>query len=235
MNWVDELLFPRRCPVCLDIVVPAGALICDTCRDKMPMIKNPKCMKCGKQLEAEIQEFCGNCAKGQRSFVQGIAGWDYQSVPVRRMIAEVKYHNKRQLLDYPCRRMAEEYRGRIASWQIQCLVPVPLHTSRQRKRGFNQAEEIAKRLSAVWKIPVECGLLYRTRKTKPQKELGEAARIRNLLEAFSVNEQTAEKYQRAALVDDICTTGSTLEAGARRLLRAGVKEIYVISLAAGHG
>ncbi len=232
---MDEILFPRRCPVCLDIVVPSGKLICEACRSKMPRIKDPRCMKCGKPLLEETEEFCKNCAKGKRSFIQGIAGWDYGSVPVRRMIAEVKYHNKRQLLDYPCEQMANTYASKVALWQLQCLIPVPLHSSRHRKRGFNQAEEIAKRLSAVWEIPVERKLLYRIKKTKPQKELGEAARIRNLLEAFYVDEKKAKQYQCVALVDDICTTGSTLEAGTRILLNGGIKNVYVISLTAGRG
>lgn len=235
MSLLDEILFPRRCPVCLDIVVPSGELICEACRDKMPMIRSPRCMKCGKQLSEITQEFCGNCGSGKRSFVQGIAGWDYTSVPVRRMIAEVKYHNKRQLLDYPCVRMAETYAECIEQWGIQCLVPIPLHRSKQRKRGFNQAEEAAVRLGRIWNIPVEKQLLYRIKKTQPQKELGEAARMRNLIEAFSVDKAKASHYKCAALVDDIYTTGSTMEAGTRMLMRAGIEQVYVISLTAGRG
>lgn len=235
MNLLDEILFPRRCPVCLDIVVPSGRLICEACRDKIQMIHSPRCMKCGKQLSEVTQEYCGNCAKGKRSFVQGVAGWDYTSVPVRRMVAEVKYHNKRQLLDYPCMAMAEAYTKLIAQWKPQCLVPVPLHRSRRRKRGFNQAEEVAVRLGRVWGIPVEKKLLYRVRKTRPQKELGEAARIRNLLEAFWVDQERASRYQCVALVDDIYTTGSTMEAGTRMMMCAGIEKVYVISLTAGRG
>jgi len=210
-------------------------MICEACRDKIQMIQPPRCMKCGKQLSETTQEYCRNCAKTERSFIQGIAGWDYTSVPIRRMIAEVKYHNKRQLLDYPCTAMAEIYKKLVAQWKVQCLVPVPLHRSKRRKRGFNQAEEVAVRMGRVWGIPVERNLLYRVKKTRPQKELGEAARMRNLLEAFSVNRERAARYQCVALIDDIYTTGSTMEAGTRMLMRAGISRVYVISLTAGRG
>lgn len=165
--------------------------------------------------------------------MRGIVGFDYNSVPVRRMISEVKYHNKRQLLDYPCLDMAGRYDTLVKSWHLQCLIPVPLHWIRQHKRGFNQSREIAKRLSAVWNIPVDGEILYRVRPTKPQKELDEAARVYNLSGAFAVKKERVQGLSRAALVDDIFTTGSTAEACVKVLRQAGVKQVYCISLASG--
>lgn len=235
MSWLDDLLFPRRCPVCLDIVTPRGAWICDTCEGRLRRIGQPRCFRCGRQLIHTEEEYCESCTKGSRSFAEGIVGWSYDSIPVRRLIHEVKYHNHRQLLDYPCREMALAYADRIRSWGIECLIPVPLHPVRQRKRGFNQSLEIAKRLAAVWELPVDSRLLYRVKKTAPQKELGEAARIRNLADAFSADKTRAKRYARAALVDDIYTTGSTMEACTRVLKAGGIGTVYSIALSGGRG
>lgn len=234
MSWLDEWLFPRRCPVCLEIVSPRGAMICEECRPHLKAVRQPRCFRCGRQLLKGESEYCGDCASGKRSFERGIVGFDYDSVPVSRMIAQVKYHNKRQLLDYPCLQMAKVNRELVRSWGLQCLIPVPLHRSKQRKRGFNQAQEIAERLGAAWGIPVEAGVLYRTKRTKPQKELDEASRFCNLLEAFSAKREYAEGLCCAALVDDIFTTGSTMEACTRALQAVGVRHVYCISLASGH-
>lgn len=233
MSWMDDLLFPRRCPVCLDIVTPRGAWICDTCEGGLSRVKQPRCFCCGRQLTHTEEEYCQSCAKANRSFAGGIVGWNYDSIPVRRLVSEVKYRNHRLLLDYPCREMALAYAERVKGWGIECLIPVPLHISRQRKRGFNQAREIAARLAGVWKLPVDSRVLYRRKKTAPQKELGEAARIRNLSDAFSVDRERAERYSRVALVDDIYTTGSTMEACTRALMAGGIGTVYSIALSGG--
>ena len=232
MRFLDELLFPGRCPVCLDIPVPKGALICNACRDKLRLIEDPRCLKCGRAVRKDTAEYCPDCARLKRSFVTGIAGFNYGSVPVRKLISRVKYHNERQLLDYPCALMAGHYAQTVEAWGLSCLIPVPLHASRRRARGFNQAEEIARRLGAVWDIPVEKKLLVRQKKTLPQKELDEAARLKNLTDAFALKPDPRGVPLCAAVVDDIYTTGTTMEACTRALMQAGVERVYSIVLAA---
>ena len=118
------------------------------------------------------------------------------------------------------------------------LIAVHVHhglMSRRRKRGFNQAEEIADRLSAVWEIPVEKHLLFRKKKTAPQKELGESGRLENLVSAFEADAGCAKQYRSVILVDDILTTGATMEACARALKHAGIEHVYMAALSAGAG
>lgn len=235
MGWgkeVQELLFPNRCPVCMDIAVPRGRLICDVCRDKLPLIEGAVCMKCGKPLDQVEKEFCGDCVRYVRSFVQGISLMPYQKEIVHRLMMGVKYRNARQLLDYPCQVMGERYRRKVEAWGVDALVPVPLHGSKRRIRGFNQAEEIARRLGTAWDIPVDGTLLYRKKKTLPQKELSTENRFRNLRDAFGVTEE--KRYRTVLLVDDIYTTGSTMESGARALLKSGVERVFAASLASGY-
>lgn len=237
MTWSDkiwEYLFPNRCPVCMDIAVPRGRLICDACREKLPFHDGPVCKKCGKPLDREEKEFCRDCIRYARSFVQGISLMPYQEEAVHRLMMQVKYQNARQLLDYPCQVMGRRYENMVKRWGVEALIPVPIHASKRRIRGFNQAEEIARRLGKVWGIPVDCTLLYRKKKTIPQKELNTEMRFRNLKDAFAVEAAGGETYGTVMLVDDIYTTGSTMESCTRALLAGGVERVYLAVLASGY-
>ncbi len=233
MSWFDELLFPRRCPVCQDIIGAWGKPICDTCREKPRLVGDKGCFKCGRLLQNEEKEYCADCMRTKRCIIRSLTGFDYRDEWVHKMIFQVKYHNARQLLDYPCRIAAEEYQDIVANWQCDCLIPVPLHSSKWRKRGFNQAEEIARRIAAVWALPVDTKVLARVKKTCPQKDLDRAARQENLADAFAADENLAQIYSRVILVDDIYTTGSTMESCAKALLAAGVQQVYGFALSSG--
>lgn len=225
------ILYPRVCPICGEIVRGKEAYACPECRRKVRFVMEPRCKKCGKAIVQETKEYCENCARSRRSFAQGIVLAGY-TAEVRSALAAVKYGNLRQHLDFFCRELVALRGSEIRSWQGQVLIPVPLHASKRRQRGFNQAEEIGKRLSEGLGIPMDTKVLYRRKKTTPQKELNDRQRVANLIEAFGVYEDCA-KYESVILVDDIYTTGSTAEACTRVLLASGVMEVYVICLAAG--
>ena len=116
----------------------------------------------------------------------------------------------------------------------QALVPVPVHPERMKTRGFNQAEELARRLSDGLGLPVETGILSRNKNTAPQKDLNPAQRLKNLEEAFSAKRPRAG-LTSVILVDDIYTTGSTVEACSRVLKRAGVSRVYFLCICIGGG
>ena len=122
----------------------------------------------------------------------------------------------------------------LRSWQPDALIPVPLHKSRMRKRGFNQAALVAERMGERLGIPVEEKLLIRVKKTSPQKELNDSARRENLKNAFQLCGNDV-KLKRVVLIDDIYTTGSTLDAAAAALLAAGVEKVYFLSICIGRG
>ncbi len=170
-KWIkmaQEYLFPNRCPVCFDIVVPRGNYICDVCRDKFPIITGAVCKKCGKPLDEEEKEFCRDCICHIRLF-QGIAMMPYQDAVVHRMMLRVKYQNARQLLDYPCQLMGIRYKNMVKNWNIEALIPVPIHESRRRMRGFNQAEEIALALGEFWNLPVDTSLFIERKRRYHKK------------------------------------------------------------------
>ena len=127
-------------------------------------------------------------------------------------------------------------RDRLLSMEAECLVPVPIHPARMRKRGFNQAELLARKLGDGLGLPVRTDLLFRCRNTEPQKELGPQGRLKNLEKAFTAAPAADGPVpERVILVDDIYTTGSTIEACSRALGRAGVKKTYFFALCIGQG
>lgn len=226
-----ELLFPRRCPVCENITDPPGNLICLSCVSKLSPVRQPTCRKCGKELFREQAEYCFDCSRRKRSFESGAALLNYNEA-AKKSMAAIKYRNKREFLDFYAEAMAYRFRPIIKNWYPDVLIPVPVHPSRRRKRGFNQAEELARRLSRILDIPIENRLLVRRRKTAPQRELNPQQRLANLQQAFAVNPGRPVP-QRVVLVDDIYTTGSTMEVCSRVLKAAGVREIHFLVICIG--
>lgn len=232
-----DLLFPRRCPVCGDIVDFSGILICPECMEKLSPVKNPICKKCGKELISDQQEYCFDCTRHPKSFDAGRALLNYNEA-AQHSVAAVKYKNRREYLDFYAGAMARRFWETVSRWQPQMLVPVPVHPSRRRSRGFNQAEELAKHLSDAWGIPMETRMLLRMRKTRPQHDLGPAERLKNLQQAFAVHPQRiadAGCPETVLLIDDIYTTGSTIEACTRVLKAAGVQKVYFLTICIGCG
>ncbi|MDD3252758.1 MAG: ComF family protein [Lachnospiraceae bacterium] len=236
MSVVKDLLFPRRCPVCGDIVQPERALICPSCIPKLSPVRQPACRKCGKEVFAEHVEYCQDCSRHRRTFDSGAALLNYNET-ARTSMAAIKYKNKREYLDFYAEAMNHRFGKLAASWCPDVLVPVPVHPSRRRSRGFNQAEELAKRLSVHWEIPVDSALLIRSKKTAPQRDLSAAERLNNLQEAFVLqpSRQDGPIPGCVILIDDIYTTGSTIEACARILKQAGVQKIHFLTICIGGG
>ena len=229
---IIDWIYPKHCPVCLDALPPGDRLICAPCRKKIRYVRGAVCYLCGKPLKDAGEEFCRGCRARRPSYDGGLSYAEYSSKYIRRMLYEVKYHRNRQLLDFPCADFAERIKDRVRWWQAEALIPVPVHPSKRLLRGYNQAEEIAKWLSKPLGVPVDASMLRRTGKTRAQKELTAEARLRNLSAAFAAG-GNPKGYRRVILVDDIVTTGSTAIACANALKGAGVRNVYLLSMAIG--
>ena len=221
-----QALFPRRCPVCGEVVRPAGSLTCPPCIQKLSFVKSPVCKKCGKEILDSAAEFCDDCMAHRHTFEYGLSLLNYNEA-ARHSMAQIKYNNKREYLDFYGAAMAARYGKRIGRMRVDAIVPVPVHPSRKRRRGFNQAEVLANNLGRRLGIPVEPGMLIRDKKTKPQKELSAAERLKNLSGAFGAG-VIPSHVRSVLLIDDIYTTGSTVEACARVLSREGIEKIYFV-------
>lgn len=228
-----DILYPRRCPVCGRIVMPKGRLICPGCMKALAPVIQPCCKKCGKEVTADTVEYCYDCTRHPRSYEYGAALLNYNEAAGRSM-ARIKYGNKREYLDFYAAATVGRLGNAIRRMDAQALVPVPVHPARLKTRGFNQAGEFARRISGPLGIPVNSALLARNKNTAPQKDLNPSERLKNLEEAF-VALRPPSGLHSVILVDDIYTTGSTIEACARALKQAGISKVYYISICIGGG
>lgn len=226
-----SVIFPRRCPVCGEIVLPKGQRICPPCVKKLDFVREPRCLKCGRTLADEQARYCHSCETRERSFEKNLALLFYDDC-MRRTMAAVKYHHKKEYLAPLGRLLALKFAAELKNFRADCLLPVPLHPERRRSRGFNQAEELAREVAKELGLPLYTDILLRHKKTEAQKSLGPDARIRNLAEAFRADETllSARGVRRIILVDDIFTTGSTIEASTRVLRAAGAEAVMSVCL-----
>lgn len=227
-----DLLYPGRCVVCDEIADRPGEFVCGKCRDKIIYIREPYCMKCGKQLKKEEQEYCGGCSRSMHEYIQGTALYDYGSMA--DSIFRFKYAGRVEYARFFGRELYREKARWLAFIRPDALVPVPAHPARKRKRGYNQAELIARELSRCSGIPVNTKLIRRTGRTKPLKNLSSPERQNNLKRAFKMWENDV-KLSTIVIIDDIYTTGSTVDAMARVLKAAGIRRIYFMALTIGRG
>ena len=233
LSFFIDLLFPRRCPVCDGIVMPKGRLICRECLRQLSPVKGPVCKKCGKEVMTAEIEYCFDCEKHKRTFEYGLALFNYEET-ARKSMAKIKYKNKREYLDFYGKAVAARYETLILRMDAQALVPVPVHPARRKERGFNQAELLARRIGECLSIPVMPQLLLRNKNTMPQKGLDPSGRLKNLEEAFKAGKEM-NGVKGVILVDDIYTTGSTIEACTRVLKKAGIKRVYFLTIFIGRG
>lgn len=224
-----QLLYPLHCPVCDRIVRPWGERICLECLPKLKPITAPWCMQCGKKLYGE-NEFCRDCGSGKHRYVRGRALYEYESaaVPIYRF----KYGGRREYADFFGEQIADHLEDFIGAVHPDGLVPIPLHPSRKAKRGYNQAELLAKKIGAFTGLPVYTKWLVRVKNTVPLKSLTPKERQNNLKKAFNISGNDV-KLKKVLLVDDIYTTGATIDEAAQVLKNAGVDRVYFVALASG--
>ena len=232
MNFLIELLFPRRCPVCDKPVDKMGRYICLKCRKKVQYVKSPLCLKCGKSVKDETQEFCEDCRNSNHIFDRGRALYEYDSM--KEAIYRFKYRGRKEYADFFGKELAEKLGEEIKGFKADAIVPVPLHKEREKKRGYNQAALVARSLGKELHIPVNENLIYRKKATLAQKNLKGKERQNNLKNAFKIG-QNDVKLKTIIVVDDIYTTGATMDEVSMCLKSAGIQKVYCISLAVGSG
>ncbi len=233
-SFLLQCFYPHRCVVCDGVLfLSEKEWIHPECRKKLSFAVEPRCFGCGKTLTDETAEYCPDCRRRRRSYVRNVAALHYNEA-ARDSVVRFKYHGRQQ---YAIAYAEEIWRLRkedILSFKADALIPVPIHRTRLLKRGYNQAELLAEELSKLSGIPLRRDVLFRLKKTAAQKALGPEARIRNLSGAFAVK-GSVKGLGAVILVDDIFTTGSTMEACTRVLKAAGIKTVYGVTLCVGMG
>lgn len=153
---------------------------------------------------------------------------------VRTSLYDFKYNNQRMYADFYCDSICKQYGDALRGLALSGIVPVPVYPRKKRIRGYNQAELLARGLERRLHIKSYPDCIKRVVDTSPQKELNDKARMKNLKNAFKIGENTL-KLSKVLLVDDIYTSGATIEACTRELLEHGAEEVYYTSVAIGRG
>ena len=231
------LLFPDSCRICQRPVESFSTVpICEDCFGSIRPYEGLECDRCGLFLQGSAPlhgtSLCGLCRRGTFSFEQARSFASYEGA-LRDLIQRFKYDGFRPLAR-PLGKCLAEAVGRLGEDGWDLVVPVPLHSRRQRERGFNQAELLAARLSRLCGIPLGTKDCVRVRETRPQTGLRAAERRKNVAGAFHVPNPRRIRSRRVLLVDDVLTTGATADACARALLLAGAKAVWVATLARAH-
>ena len=207
--------------------------MCTECAQKVEYIQEPRCKKCGKPIRYAEKEFCHDCEERKLYYDQGKSIWLHKG-PVRWSVYQFKYHNRRVFSRFYAEEWCRLYREKIAEWGIDVIIPIPLHRRRRRKRGYNQAEILAKELGRRCGIPVDVKSIVRVVHTKPQKELNHTERSKNLRSAFHVTKHW-KTSPNVLLIDDIYTTGNTIDSAAQVLKEKGAKKVYFLTISIGQG
>ena len=231
-HMAEDLVFPRRCPVCDRPVQPFGALICSSCEKVLQRVKEPVCRRCGKQLRSAADHLCRDCRTMPHLFERGSTVFTYHSAAGG--LFRFKYRGRQEYGAYYGRCMA----GKLCDAaggpdrMPDYLVPVPLSAQRLRKRGYNQALILAREISKLTGIPVREDVLRRVANTLPMKNMTPGERQNNLKKAFQAFGNDVE-LNSIMLIDDIYTTGATVDACAYALYRQGARRVCFITLASG--
>jgi ComF family protein len=191
----------------------------------------PGCFHCGKELAAASQPLCGACLISPPLFSRGIFLWSYQP-PISSLIIKLKFNHKLNLAKPLGGLLAKQVANVYHTAQQtlpDCLIPVPLHRSRLRKRGYNQAVEIARPIKDYLQIPMDIKNVHRKIPTLPQTLLPAKERSRNVKKVFTTNQ--AFLNQHVAIVDDVVTTFSTVTALCEILIAQGARRVDVWCLA----
>lgn len=222
---IEELfhtLLPPLCPVC-------GEEIEDCiCSELGHLIEEPHCSLCSLPFQSKLKGewLCGECAKEGRYFEKAIALFVYDD-DVKNFIHRLKYIGLPAGLKSVCKKLSEKIKA--CGLNADFIVPVPLSEDRLLKRGFNQASLIANALSGYLRVPVKYNLLIRKKNTLPLFQLSKSDRKRILKGAFEVKGRL--NGECIFLVDDVMTTGTTINECSRVLKRAGAGKVYAIVLA----
>lgn len=226
--WLRQLLFPHLCCLCQKVIAKPG--LCSQCRNSFTVAVPPLCTRCGGRCDS-ILSICSHCLAAHRAWDQGWTIWRYGQ-GVATAIKDYKYHDKTYWARYFGEHMAQKL-ATVADLP-DCITYIPLHWFRHLHRGYNQSQEVAETLSSHLNIPCK-RILVRVKLTRQQAGLRRRERLKNLKRAFKVRSGKADyvKDRHILLIDDVLTTGATLQAAAIELKRAGARKISIICIARG--
>lgn len=239
LRYLINFIYPPRCAACDErLPVATTRRVCAVCHAAIERLHSPLCTVCGVPLEPSRVEshggWCHGCSAAPPSFTQARAitryrAEDEEHAAVPSLIRRHKYGRDQSLTHALAECVGEPLP--LAENDYDLVVPVPLHPERLRWRGFNQAALLGVSIARRLGRPLDSGSLVRTRATQPQTARDRHERYRNVRNAFVVRRPARIANRRILLIDDVMTTGATVDECARALLAAGARRVDVLTLA----
>ncbi len=218
---VLNFIYPPGCIICMTRLEPGLTLICQTCWQSLPRIDNAENQKQNR----------ANLDSNKSQISKFLAVWEFNSA-VQDLIHEIKFFGKKSFAKFVGEELADLMAQDQDYVEADLIIPVPLHKTRLRERGFNQSLLLSQAILKKTNIPVHQKVLQRIKYTKPQSKLDARERQQNVKDAFRVIDPSAVKGKTVILVDDVLTTGSTIRACAESLKSAEVAKVLALTAAA---
>ena len=237
-SWANAglaLLYPEVCQLCeVARATPAQGFVCPTCREEARFIEPPFCEQCGKPFAGAVTQpfVCAVCQEARWQFRTARSAVEAKG-KVLEVIHRYKYQRALWFESFLAGLLIQRAVPELSREKWDCVAPVPLHPAKEREREFNQAERLARRLSAATGIPLNSHLVQRIVPTRTQTLLSREERLENVRHAFAARRGVKLNGERVVLVDDVLTTGATTSACAGTLRRAGAGEVCVWTVARG--
>ena len=231
INYILKFVFPEKCIICRNVLPLSfeDNILCKYCENNTPFLKENLCTKCGKPI-SEGYHLCSLCETRSQIFDIGFSAFEYSIL--KSSIAHFKYQKyqndgekfSKLMIDY-----AKLYHKDIIE-KTDIILPVPLSNKKLKDRGFNQADLLGKYLATGFNKQYYTDILVRAINTLPQNSLNPQQRAKNIKDAFKIIDSTKIDNKNILLIDDIFTTGSTINECARILKMNGANEVYFYTL-----
>lgn len=232
-NLIIDLIFPKTCLVCSQ----EGSYLCESCLEKLPLVSYFYCFVCHKI--SVLGRTCESCQK--KTGLSGIIyAADYKNQIINQAIKLLKYKSVKDLASPLAQLLIKIIKNShflsnnfSADSSSFIIIPIPLHRKKFLWRGFNQSELLAEKLAKEFELELKTDVLFKIKNTRSQTDLKEKERHLNIKDTFGVKNKNMIKEKIIFLIDDVMTTGSTLNEAAKTLKKAGAQAVWGITLARG--
>ena len=230
-----DFIIPPYCSVCSNLLASNEKAVCENCFNSISVIVPPFCERCGSPGDA----VCNDCILHPHKFTRGRALGKYTEV-LRELVLLFKGRRKISIGKRLGNLLGRIIKNDEIISRVDGIIPVPLYPVAKRIRGYNQSEILCNEISTLTSIPTITGVLLQDKPTKPQKSFSiehlssdeyRAKRTENVKGAFKAKKNERVKGKKLILIDDVCTTGATLDECAKELLKAGANEVYAAVVA----